>query len=64
MKNSHWFNDKKSSDSLTDAEFLNDVNRTQSASSLQVLKRQLSILSKLYRKELQIRQSNSKDETA
>ena len=63
MKNTHWFNDKKSSNSLTDPDFINDITRTQSAGSLQVLKHQLAILSKLYRKELQIRQSNSKEET-
>jgi hypothetical protein len=63
VKNTHWFNEKKSSDSLTDTDFLNDVNRIQSSSSLQVLKHQLGILSKLYRNELQIRQSNTKEET-
>jgi hypothetical protein len=60
VKNTHWFNEKKS---LTDPDLLNDINRTQSSSSLQVLKHQLNILSKLYRNELQIRQSNTKDET-
>ena len=64
VKNSHWFNEKKSSDSLTDADFLNDINRTQAVGSLKVLKHQLAILSKLYRKELQFRQPTSKDETA
>lgn len=63
VKNTHWFNDKKSSNTLTDPDFINDITRTQSAGSLQVLKHQLAILSKLYRKELQIRQSNSKEET-
>jgi hypothetical protein len=63
VKNTHWFNEKKSSDSLTDNDLLNDINRTQSSSSLQVLKHQLGILSKLYRNELQVRQSINKEET-
>ncbi|CAF0924621.1 unnamed protein product [Adineta steineri] len=54
VKNPQWFNDKKNSDSLTDNDLLNNVNRTQSSSSLQVLKHQLGVLSKLYRNELQI----------
>jgi hypothetical protein len=62
VKNTHWFNEKKSSDSLTDSELLNDINRTQSSSSLQVLKHQLGILSKLYRNELQVRQSVTKED--
>ncbi len=57
VKNPQWFNEKKNSDSLTDNDLLNDINRTQSSSSLQVLKHQLGILSKLYRNELQVRQS-------
>ena len=56
VKNPHWFDDKKTSDSLIDNDLLNDVNRTQSSSSLQVLKHQLLILSKLYHNELQVRQ--------
>ncbi|CAM4802181.1 unnamed protein product [Rotaria magnacalcarata] len=56
VKNPHWFDYKKSSDSLIDNDLLNDVNRTQSSSSLQVLKHQLLILSKLYHNELQVRQ--------
>jgi len=62
VKNAHWFNDKKSSDSLNDNDLLNDINRTQSSSSLQVLKHQLGILSKLYRNELQVRPSVNKEE--
>jgi hypothetical protein len=58
VKNSHWFkNENNKSDDLTDNELLNDINRTQSSSSLQVLKHQLGILSKLYRNELQVRQA-------
>ncbi len=62
VKNNHWFNEKQSSDLLTDSELLNDINRTQSSSSLQVLKHQLGILSKLYRNELQVRQSVTKED--
>jgi len=50
-------NDKTNSDSLTDNDLLNDISRTQSASSLAVLKHQLVVLSKLYRNELEVRQS-------
>ncbi|CAF0937841.1 unnamed protein product [Rotaria sordida] len=57
VKNPHWFDEKKNSDSLIDNDLLNDINRTQSSSSLHVLKHQLSILSKLYHNELQVRQA-------
>jgi hypothetical protein len=60
VKNPHWFNDKTNSTSLTDNDLLNDVNRTQSSSSLAVLKHQLVVLSKLYRNELQIRPAGVK----
>jgi len=53
---------KKVSDSLTDNDLLNDIKSTQSSSSLKVLKHQLGILSKLYRNELQVRQSVNKEE--
>ncbi|CAF3025035.1 unnamed protein product [Rotaria sp. Silwood2] len=57
VKNPHWFDEKKNSDSLIDNELVHDINRTQSSSSLHVLKHQLSILSKLYHNELQVRQA-------
>ncbi|CAF0804073.1 unnamed protein product [Adineta ricciae] len=50
VKNPQWFNDKKF-DSLDNTDTSN-----QSSNSIQVLKRQLHILSKLYRNELQVRQ--------
>ena len=55
VKNPHWFTETKSSDLSID----NDMNRMQSSNSLQVLKYQLSILSKLYRNELQVRQPSA-----
>jgi hypothetical protein len=54
MKNPQWFTEKNNSDTLNDNDLLNDV---QSSSSLAVLKHQLVVLSKLYRNELQPRQS-------
>jgi hypothetical protein len=48
-KNPQWFKD-----TLNDTDLLNDV---QSSSSLAVLKHQLVVLSKLYRNELQSRES-------
>lgn len=54
VKNPQWFAEKHASDTLNDNDLLNDV---QSSSSLAVLKHQLVVLSKLYRNELQIRQS-------
>lgn len=54
IKNPQWFTDKNNSDTLNENDLLNDV---QSSSSLAVLKHQLVVLSKLYRNELQARQS-------
>jgi len=54
IKNPQWFTEKNNSDTLNDNDLLNDV---QSSSSLAVLKHQLVVLSKLYRNELQARQS-------
>ena len=54
MKNPQWFSEKNASDTLNDNDLLNDV---QSSGSLAVLKHQLVVLSKLYRDELQSRQS-------
>ena len=56
MKNPQWFTEKSNSDTLNDHNLLGDV---QSSSSLAVLKHQLVVLSKLYRNELQARQSAS-----
>ncbi|CAF1347847.1 unnamed protein product [Adineta steineri] len=50
-KNPQWFTEKNT---LNDNDLLNDV---QSSSSLAVLKHQLVVLSKLYRNELQTRES-------
>ncbi|CAF4657525.1 unnamed protein product, partial [Rotaria sp. Silwood1] len=54
IKNPQWFTEKTNTDTLNDNDLLNDV---QSSSSLAVLKHQLVVLSKLYRNELQARQS-------
>ncbi|CAF0744716.1 unnamed protein product [Rotaria sordida] len=54
IKNPQWFTEKNNTDTLNDNDLLNDV---QSSSSLAVLKHQLVVLSKLYRNELQARQS-------
>ncbi|CAF2533376.1 unnamed protein product [Rotaria sp. Silwood2] len=54
IKNPQWFTEKNNMDTLNDNDLINDV---QSSSSLAVLKHQLVVLSKLYRNELQARQS-------
>jgi hypothetical protein len=54
MKNPQWFTEKNNSDTFDNNDLINDV---QSSSSLAVLKHQLVVLSKLYRIELQPRQS-------
>lgn len=54
INNPQWFTEKNDAQTLSDNDFLNDV---QSSSSLAVLKHQLVVLSKMYRKELQARAS-------
>ena len=53
MKNPQWFTEKNDSDTLHEDGSLTDA---QASSSLAVLKHQLVVLSKLYRKELQARE--------